>query len=43
VEGFVADDPDKDSDEWEEMTWLACSQMHFVNPRNGKVLGSDDE
>ena len=43
VQGFVADDPTEDSDEYQSMTCLACAQMHFVNPNTGKVLGADDE
>jgi hypothetical protein len=26
-----------------QMTRLACAQAHLVNPKTGKLLGSDDE
>ena len=43
VQGFVADDPTEDSDEYQSVTCLACAQTHFVNPNTGNVLGEDDE
>jgi hypothetical protein len=41
IQGFVADDPTEDSDEYQLVTCLACAQAHFVNPNTGKVLGAD--
>ncbi len=41
VNGFVADDPTDDA--FESMTCTACTRVHLVNPRTGKVLGEDDE
>jgi hypothetical protein len=43
VEGFVADDPTDESEDYRSVTCLACAQMHFVNPNTGKVLGAEDE
>ena len=42
VQGFVADDP-TDENTFEAVTCLACAQVHLVNPKTGKVLGTDDE
>jgi hypothetical protein len=33
----AADEPDV------QVTCFACGQAHLVNPKTGKVLGSDDE
>jgi hypothetical protein len=43
VQGFIADDPEADRDEYQSVTCLACAQLHLVNPNTGKVLGGDDE
>ena len=42
VQGFVADDPDND-EAFEPVTCTACTRIHLVNPKTGKVLGTDDE
>ena len=34
--------PEED-DTYVQVTRLACAQAHLVNPKTGKVLGSDDE
>jgi len=38
-----ADDPEDDDQSYVQMSCLACAQAHLVNPKTGKVLGSDDE
>ena len=43
VQGYVADDPTEDTDEYQSVACLACTRTHFVNPNTGKVLGEDDE
>jgi len=44
VQGWVADDPaDTDREIYEAITCAACGRVHAVNPKNGKVLGDDDE
>jgi hypothetical protein len=44
VQGWVADDGSENGQEtYEPVSCLACRQLHLVDPRNGRVLGSDDE
>jgi hypothetical protein len=45
VQGWVADDLGKiPADEaYEAVTCSACMRMHLVNPKNGKVLGADED
>jgi hypothetical protein len=38
-----ADEPDDDDLTYVQVTCPACAQAHLVNPKTGKVLGSDDE
>ena len=40
VQGWVADDPTEGKAEtYEPLTCTACTQVHLVNPKTGKVLG----
>jgi len=44
VQGWIADDPMEDRVErFEAVTRLACTRVHIVNPKTGKLLGEDDE
>jgi hypothetical protein len=43
VQGFTADDSNEALNVYQSVECLACAQLHFVNPSNGKVLGADDE
>lgn len=44
VHGWIVDDPAvKDSDQFEAIACTACTRVHLVNPKTGKVLGADDE
>jgi len=44
VQSWIADDPAQYPDEsYEAVTCIACARTHLVNPKTGKVLGSDDE
>ena len=42
VQAFVADDPTED-ESYEPITCTACTRVHLVNPKAGKVLGADHE
>jgi hypothetical protein len=43
VQGWVAEDvSETDNYTYESVTCLACQQMHLVNPKTGKVVGSDE-
>lgn len=43
VQGYVAEDPTEDDAEaYELLKCLACTRMHLVNPKTGKVLGADE-
>lgn len=43
VQAYTADDPDDDDLTFTQVTCFACAQTHLVNPKTGKVLGSEDE
>jgi len=44
VQGWVADDPtQRDEDSFDAVTCTACTRLHLVNPRTGKVLGANDD
>lgn len=44
VQGWIADDPAERADEsYEAIACTACTRVHLVNPKTGKVLGADDE
>jgi hypothetical protein len=41
VQGFTVDDP-ADDDSYLPVTCIICTRVHLVNPRSGKVVGTDD-
>jgi hypothetical protein len=44
VQGWVADDPIERGDEsYESLTCTACTRVHLVNPKTGKVLGTGED
>jgi hypothetical protein len=43
VQGFVAEDGDDDADTFHPFSCPACTRTHFVNPKTGKIVGSDVE
>ena len=43
VQGFTAVDPSDGKVVYEMVTCNACPRTHFVNPKTGKVMGSDDK
>ena len=44
VQGWFADDGSEDAggETYEGVSCLACTQLHMVNRRTGKVLGTDE-
>ncbi len=42
VQGFTADDPTDDDAGYEIVTCTVCTRNHIVNPKTGKVLGTND-
>lgn len=44
VQGWVADDPTgQDAEIFQPVTCTICTRVHLVNPKTGKVLGTDEE
>jgi hypothetical protein len=43
VQAWAADDPTDEDDAYRQVTCLACAGLHLVNPKTGKVAGSEDE
>ena len=46
VQGWFADDParaDADDDTYESLICTACTKLHLVNFKTGRVLGDDRE
>jgi hypothetical protein len=43
VQTWAADDPEDDDQSYVQMSCLACAQAHLINPKTGKVLGSEDD
>ena len=42
-EGWSAEEINDDENAYELVACLACTQMHFVNLKTGKVLGVEEE
>jgi hypothetical protein len=42
VQAWAEDDPEEDDLSYVQVTCLAWAQAHLVNPKSGKVLGSDE-
>ena len=38
VQGWSAEDPTDDDNEYQSIACLACAQLHFVDLKTGKVL-----
>ena len=43
VQHQVHDDPDIAENEYEGIMCPACTKMHLLNRKTGKLLGQDDE
>jgi len=43
VQGWAADDGVDESGGYQTVTCLACRLVHWVDPKNGKVSGAEDE
>ena len=42
IQGFVADAPESGGDHtYRPVTCTACTRVHLVNPKTGKVAGDD--
>jgi hypothetical protein len=42
VQDFAADDPEGDDEAYEPVICTACTRVHLVDPKTGKVLGADE-
>jgi len=38
-----SEDDDMPEDQYEGVVCEACSRLHFVNPKTGKLMGEEDE
>jgi len=44
VQGWLADDATERADDgYEAVTCVACTRVHLVNPKTGKVLGTNED
>jgi hypothetical protein len=44
VQGWVADDPTEGEGEtYHQITCTICTRLHLVNPKTGRVLGTDED
>jgi hypothetical protein len=44
VQGWIADDPtEHEAETFEAVTCTACTRVHLINPKTGKVLGADKD
>jgi len=44
VQGWVAEDPsEREAGSFEAVTCTACTRVHLVDPRTGKMLGEDED
>ena len=43
VQHQLDDDPDVSENEYEAIACLACTKMHLLNRKTGKLLGEHDE
>jgi hypothetical protein len=43
VQGQLDDDGEASDDEYEPVTCPACTRLHFLNRKTGKILGQDSE
>jgi len=40
VQHWLVDDPDIPENEYEVITCAACTKLHLINRKTGKILGS---
>jgi hypothetical protein len=43
VQAWFAEDGSENGEHYETVTCTACSLVHLVNPKTGKMLGADEE
>jgi hypothetical protein len=41
VQYWIDDDPDSDDSKYEALTCAACSKVHFINPKTGKLFSEE--
>jgi len=43
VQGWSADEVTDDDDAYQSVPCIACTRLHLVNLKTGKVLGDEDD
>jgi hypothetical protein len=43
VQHWLDDDQDVPEDEYEVIACLACTRLHLINRKTGKILGQDEK
>jgi hypothetical protein len=43
VQHWLVGDDDVSENEYEAITYLACSKLHLLNRKTGKLLGDENE
>ena len=44
VQGWVVEDPsERETNSYEAVTCTACTRVHLVDPKTGKILGPDED
>jgi len=43
VQGFVAEELDDDVETYQAIECIACTRVHLVDPKTGKVLGGKND
>jgi hypothetical protein len=43
VQHWLDEDDDGPDNEYEGVTCAACTRLHFINRKTGKLLGQDEE
>ena len=44
VHGWIADDPTEgEAESYEAVTCTACTRVHLINQKTGRILGNDED
>jgi len=44
VHGWITDDPTEgEAESYEAVTCTACTRVHLINPKTGRMLGDDED
>lgn len=44
VQGWVADDPaEGETEPYEAVTCIACTRIHLINSKTGRILGDEED